>query len=303
MRILLTGATGFLGKHLLKKIIENKYECCILSRNTKRIKKNIDSVINVINYHNGKLDYVEEISTFNPEIVIHLAGYLTSADDYNSIERLLESNIEFTSKLCFAIQKTNVRFFFNTGSSTEYYYGDGNPEPAYFYSATKIAARHIIEYFSRKNKFEVVHVLPYTIYGPNRTDKKVIDYIIDSVVMGKHSDMTDGEQVLDFIHVDDVVDFYIHLIKEQKKIKPSISEYHLGTGIGTSIKELAKMVEEVTGKKGDFHWGEIPYRHRDIFHSIAPISRIKKEFGWEPKIHLKDGLKSLLDLRKVKDYE
>ena len=115
--------------------------------------------------------------TITKQLWNHLAGYLTSADDREAVKKLLEANIEFTTYFCSALEKTQAHLFINTGSFSEYYYGDGNLEPAYFYSATKTAARHLIEYFGKKNNYRVVHTIPYTIYGPGGKGKKVIDYL------------------------------------------------------------------------------------------------------------------------------
>lgn len=295
MKILISGATGFVGKHLLDSLITKSYNCAVLVRNPEKAHTLYNGNVKTIEYRKDCFDYVKDIRDFNPEIVIHLAGYLTSADDGEAVKKLLEANIEVTTNICSALEKTQARLFVNTGSFSEYYYGDGNLEPAYFYSATKTASRHLIEYFCKKNDWHAVHVIPYTIYGPGGTGKKVIDYLVEATIFGKYAAMTNGEQVLDFIYIDDIVDFYCMLIEKQGLINAHVSEYHIGTGIGTSIRELAEIIEEVSGKKANVDWGKRVYRLRDIFHSIAPIARPKQDFGWEPKVTLREGVKMLID--------
>ncbi len=303
MKILVSGATGFVGKHLLIRLIKKGYDCAVLVRNPEKAHTLYNCNVKTIEYRKDCFGYVKDIRDFNPEVVIHLAGYLTSADDRETIRKLLEANIEFTTNICSALEKTQAHLFVNTGSFSEYYYGDGNLEPAYFYSATKTAARHLIEYFSKKNDWHVIHVIPYTIYGPGGAGKKVIDYLVESTIFGKYVAMTNGEQVLDFIYIDDIVDFYCMLIEKQDLINAHISEYHIGTGRGTSIRELAETIEEVSGKKANVGWGKRVYRPRDIFHSIAPIARAKQNLGWEPKITLREGVKILIDSLSQDQHE
>lgn len=295
MKILITGATGFIGKHLMSRLIEQNYENAILVRNFEKARKLFKDKVDIIEYGMDSFEYIDKICQFNPEIVIHLATYYTIADDINEIQKLLEANIEFTTILCSALEGSKVNFFINTGSFFEYYNGDGKINPAYLYSSMKVASRYIIEYFGNKHNYKVLHVIPYSVYGENGTVKKIFDYIIDATISGEYIEMTEGKQVLDFIHVDDVVDFYCTLIEKQNLIHAPISEYHLGTGRGTSIRELANIVETIVGKKANIGWGKRPYRTRDIMHAVAPVSRLKQDFGWEANISVSEGMRRFID--------
>lgn len=295
MKILITGATGFIGKHLMSRLIEQNYENAILVRNFEKARKLFEDKVDIIEYCIDNFEYIDKICQFNPEIVIHLATYYTIADDINEIQKLLEANIEFTTILCSALEGSKVNFFINTGSFFEYYNGDGKINPAYLYSSMKVASRYIIEYFGNKHNYKVLHVIPYSVYGENGTVKKIFDYIIDATISGEYIEMTEGKQVLDFIHVDDVVDFYCTLIEKQNLIHAPISEYHLGTGRGTSIRELANIVETIVGKKANIGWGKRPYRTRDIMHAVAPVSRLKQDFGWEANISVSEGMRRFID--------
>jgi nucleoside-diphosphate-sugar epimerase len=295
MKILITGTTGFIGKHLMSRLIEQKYENAILVRNFEKAQKLFKDKVYIIEYDMDSFEYIDKICHFNPEIIIHLATYYTVADDINEIQKLLEANIGFTTHLCSALEGSKIKLFINTGSFFEYYDGDGKINPAYLYSSMKVASRYIIEYFGNKHNYNVLHVIPYSVYGKNGTVKKIFDYIIDATISGEYIEMTEGKQILDFIHVDDVVDFYCTLIEKQNLIHAPISEYHLGTGRGTSIRELANIVETIVGRKANIGWGKRPYRTRDIMHAVAPVSRLKQDFGWEANISVSEGMRRFVD--------
>lgn len=292
MKILVTGATGFVGKYLIQKL--RNFDIRIIVRN---INTNYPKEIQIV-YSEEHLDlFQKNVKSYNPNIVIHLASYLTSSDDIRSIRNIIDSNILFPSILLESLKSTDLELFINTGSFAEYYYNDGRENPAYFYSASKIAIKPIIKYFKNIQGFKTINIIPYTIYGGKSKSKKVIDYMLDSVDSELYLEMTNGEQVLDFIHIDDVTDFYVHCINNIDMLNDE-ETYHLGTGRGTSIKELSNIIEDLTNKKTNINWGSKEYRPLDIMRATAPIYKLEKELNWKPKVSVKDGIKKILEEEK-----
>lgn len=289
MKILVTGATGFVGQHLVPQLEEFDFKIVVRSLTTKY--SNDKQIIYDIN---SLKDFKKNIEAYNPDIVIHLASYLTSADDTNSIKNIIDSNILFTSILLEALTKSDLKLFINTGTFAEYYFNDGIENPAYFYSASKTAIKPIIKYFKNIKAFKHINIVPYTIYGGKSKSKKVIDFILDSTKSKKSIDMTSGEQILDFIHIDDVVDFYVHCIKNIELLKDN-EDYHLGTGKGTSIKELSNIIEDLTNKKANINWGSKEYRPLDIMRATAPIYKLEKELNWKSKVSIENGINIIIN--------
>ena len=288
MKILVTGATGFVGKHLIQKLRDFDVRFVVRNINTEYSKDR------QIVYNDEKLDvFQKDVKFYNPKIVIHLASYLTSSDDISSIKNIIGSNILFTSILLESLKSTDLELFINTGTFAEYYYNDGKENPAYFYSASKIAIKPIIKYFKNIQGFKTINIIPYTIYGGKSKSKKVIDYILDSLDSKLYLEMTNGEQILDFIHIEDVTDFYVHCVNNINLLKDE-EDYHLGTGKGTSIKELSNIIEDLTNKKANINWGSKEYRPLDIMRATAPIYKLEKELNWKPKISIKDGIKKII---------
>jgi nucleoside-diphosphate-sugar epimerase len=292
-KILVTGGTGFIGQGLVNKLVANNYNVAVTVSNIKAAKQLFDSTVCYIDYKNTKL-FKSSIEEFSPDIVIHLAAYSTSRDDLEAIEQLIESNILFTSRLLDALRLCNIELFVNTGSFSEYSESNGELSPAYFYSATKTSARYIVDYFSKIYGYKTIDCTLYTVYGKTSANKKVIDYIIDSLGIKSAINMTAGEQILDFIHVDDVINFYLLLISKHDEIQSMQAEYSVGTGRGCSIKELSILIEKISGYNANINWGAIGYRPLDIMNSVANIQKAKAELNWQASIPLEEGIKQYL---------
>lgn len=286
-KILITGSTGFVGKHLVHKLINEGFEILEITRD-------ISNSTNLFSDTTSKLlldddNFKEKISAFKPTIVIHLASYLTSSDNWTDIEKLVNTNILFLSKILDAVSNVDLKLFVNTGTFAEYFNGDDELLPAYFYAATKTASRAIVDYYANAYNFKQTTIVPYTIYGGNDSRKKIIDIIYDSTLNEKPLDLSPGEQVLDFIHIDDVTNFYTAVVKNLNKL-PNKINFKLGTGIGHNLKQLAIYIEEITNRKTNINWGGKNYRNSDVMFSVANLETIKKVIDWEPKITLKEGI-------------
>lgn len=293
-RLLITGATGFIGQNLLPEIIEQFPEIKILTLN-----KCMDKAMAMFPFKQCKHAEglpIETIKRFNPECVFHLAAFNTSDNSFDLIQPMIDTNITFGAELLSMLGDcTGFRLFVNVGSFSEYSSGVEKINDAYLYSATKSAFRVFVEYYSRLKGFQYITVTPYSVYGGKPTVKRLMDYLIESINAENPVSMTDGEQILDFIHVKDVISFFIYILNNPAFFY-SINngeEFHLGTGKGASIKELASIIEEISGKRCNIQWGGKPYRENDIMYAVAPISK-NREIDWKANISLKEGVTAFI---------
>jgi CDP-paratose synthetase len=295
MRVLLTGITGFIGQCLMPILNAQCPDIEILTFNAD-IKKAEEKFpyteyLNCKHVHSTNF---EEVVLFNPEITFHLATLTTHRNDTDIIKPMISSNIEFGVMLLDALSKCSaMKLFVNTGSFAEYRYHHDAFDSAYLYAASKTAFRSFVDYYSDLCGFRYITVIPYTVYGGNMTVKRLMDYIKESMDSKATIDMTGGEQVLDFIHVDDISNFFVNVVVNAGKfycLKNNGEEFHLGTGTGTSIRTLAIMLENKHKKKCNVNWGGIPYRDRDIMYSVAPIERNDPSIGWKAKHLLYDKI-------------
>lgn len=294
MKLLVTGATGFIGKNLLPVLLNNGFEVMALVRNESKMPADLNHTkLALVTTNNPQ--WKEDIKVYSPDVVIHLAAYLTSADNEQAINQLIESNILFATHILDALQETEISYFINTGTFAEYYKNEASTDPAYLYAATKTAFRSILAYYQSLLNFNIVNVIPYTVYGGIDTQKKLIDIIYQSSKQVIPTQMSPGEQLLDFIHIEDVVDFYLTLLGNLKSITATYTEIHLGTGEGTTPKQIARIIESVTNKKTNINWGGLPYRSRDTMQSVANKKLPSDVLSWTPKKEIHIGISEYIN--------
>ena len=281
-KILITGATGFVGQNLVRRLSIEKDNClfCVV-RDKDKAKRILPETVQIC-----RVDDLND--NLEIEYVVHLASYLSSKDDEETIEKIIEANIIYGTKVLNALRNYKNVKFINLGSFAEYRNGAEKPDTAYFYTAAKQAFRPLLNYFADKGQWSYINIIPYTIYGGVNNQKKIIDYVRESLNSSEPVKMSPGYQVSDFIHIDDVISCICFFIDNPDKWNGQKGEvYHLGTGKGTTIRELAKLFEEKTGRKCNIDWGAYPYRERDVMHAVAPIGKLL-DMGWKAQKKLED---------------
>ena len=291
MKILITGATGYVGQNFITELIATYPDIEILTINL--LTQEAETLFPYSQCKHIAIDEMEQIPAFNPEIVYHLATLSTSRADLDIIHPMVEANIEFGIKLLHYITLcSDFKLFVNIGSFAEYNQGPRKISNSYLYSATKSAFRHFVEYYANLANFKCIHLVPYTLYGGKDTAKKIIDYIRESFNAPEPVKMSKGEQILDFTHVKDLVSFFLHILKNQELFLQlqNGEEFHVGTGKGTSVRELAAMMENIFQQKCNADWGGLPYRPLDTMYAVAPIAKNIKLINWIAKISLEEGI-------------
>lgn len=290
MKILITGATGFVGKTLVPFLAaKGMKDIVLLVRNEKKaLLMFANQSLKVISTLSS--NWVNDVVNENPDVTLHLAAYFTGRHDEESIGKLIDANLSFTTLLLEALSKTRCKHLINIGTFSEFRNGAGEYQPNNLYSATKTAERSIIHYYQSISKWNWLNVVVYSPYGRYNAYKKVIDYMIDAFDAKEPVCFTKGEQILDFIHVDDMADFFYTLLKKLPYLNASYYQFHLGTGEGHSIREVASVMEKVWDKKMNADWGGREYSEQDIMYAVAPISNNISLLGWKAKISLEEGV-------------
>jgi CDP-paratose synthetase len=298
MKVALTGITGFVGRNLMPMIIDKLTNVELLTLNVETDLSKAQQMYPWKQCHHILTTELDKLVDFNPEIVLHLATITTERNNTELIKPMLAANIEFGVLLLDSLTRcSQLRLFVNTGSFAEYRFGQSKINDAYLYAATKSAFRHFCDYYSQLMNYKYITVVPYTIYGGTPTVKRLMDYILESMESETPVDMTAGEQILDFTHVNDLADFYVHILRNPDLFYnlDNGEEFHIGTGKGTSIRDLVSIVERVYGRKCNINFGGRPYRERDTMHAVAPIAKNLNLVNWRAMISLEDGICMMKD--------
>jgi len=285
----MTGATGFLGSHLLPTLIKKGYDIIILKRSFSNICR-IQNVISQIK--NYDIDKVSIQKIFNEN---EIGGIMHLATDYgrknnNDIIQMSKANIELPTQLLNLGCKYRIIFFINTHTFSNSKYS--------LYSAMKNSFIEIAKYFYDNSKVKFINMKLEHMYSEKDDDSKFIPFLIVSILEGKEIRVTKGEQKRDFIYVHDVVDAYLKVLDNLGNFNDNFIEFEIGTGNSISLRDLLSKIEEEINKKANIKWGIIPYKKNEIFNSTADIRKAKQYLGWYPNHEINTGLRRTINWYK-----
>ncbi|HEB9335820.1 TPA: NAD-dependent epimerase/dehydratase family protein [Campylobacter coli] len=285
MKILLTGATGFIGINFVLRLYK-KYEIVTLVRKTSNIEKIKDYC--KIYYYDGSFDSIEDIFKKEKiEGVVHLASLVPStANPINDISKLIEANITFGSFLLQIVNQYKISFFINASTCT-IYCNSLSCRPATLYASIKKAFEDIMHYYTLISKSVFTNLLLFNVYGPN-DEKYLFSFLQKISNTNEELLMGDGSQIVDYSHVYDVVDAFDCLIELIQK-DPEFCKNKIFSLKGKerkSLKEVVTLYEEVLGKKLNIKWGARSRRELEI---MQPWEGGENLPNWEQKISLREG--------------
>jgi nucleoside-diphosphate-sugar epimerase len=283
MKILVTGATGFIGKNLVHTL-ESKYEIHVLGRPSSDIS-NFKHTFCFDDNISALHTYLKENEI---EGIVHLASLFLSAHKDTDVKNLIESNIYVGTALLEASQNTNIKWFLNTGTFWQHYVPDSQDyNPVNLYAATKQAFIDLAKYYMAISDIRFVTLKICDTFGTNDTRPKIFSLWNRIAKTGETLAMSPGEQYIDILYIDDVIDGFVHLINLLNSDKELETDYALYAEKRYKLKDLADLYQNVTGEKLNIQWGERSYRTREVMEPWKAGNRLP---GWKPKISIEEGL-------------
>ncbi|EMK3755670.1 NAD(P)-dependent oxidoreductase [Providencia rettgeri] len=288
MKILVTGASGFIGSQFCK-YHSSEFEPIALVRNA-------NSSIKKSRYYDGSYDSLCQ-ALEGIDIVLHLATYYSAEHNPDDIHKLIDANISFGTYLLEAMKEKQVKKFINIGTTWQNYMGDKH-RYANLYAASKQAFQEIVNWYVDSQNYSVINLHLNDTYGEEDTRKKLIQLLIECAITGRELKMSPGEQQFESCYIHDIIQGLEIALKMIIDSPPNYNEtYSLLSGNNCSLKELASIIEKVTNKKISIHWGGRPYRDREIMK--IPYHCYETLPGWQPKTSIHDGIEILFDNYEV----
>ena len=297
LKSIITGGAGFIGSNLADHLVNAGHKVIVLDNFVSGKK------INLSHHKKKNLKIIKiDISTNKDlkkhfkgvDFVFHLAGLAEIIPSFKNPKKYFLNNVLGTLNVLEAAKKEKIKKLIYAASSSCY----GNPSTFPTSEKTKIDLKHpyaltkfmgeelVMNYASIFNMPNISFRF-FNIYGPRLKTSGPYSAVIGKFLKQKKNRkcltiVGDGKQTRDFIHVDDLADVFLKIIKSKYVNKI----YNLGSGKKTSINTIAKIFN---GKKKF-----IPIRPGEPKNSVANIKKIKKEINWKPKISIEQGIKNLL---------
>jgi nucleoside-diphosphate-sugar epimerase len=287
---LITGATGFVGSHLARRLVQEGWRVHIVSRADSRLPEAEEFAYVTNHVHDGSTEsMVNCVALVKPDVVFHLASLFLSQHETKDINALIESNLLFGNQLLEAMKVNQVTNLVNTGTSWQHYNND-DYNPVCLYAATKQAFEAILEYYVQACGIKVITLKLFDTYGPDDPRPKLFRLLSAATTSGETLNMSGGEQLIDLVHIDDVTEAY--LIAAQRLVECGVKQhelYSVSSGNPMPLRDLVDLYSEVIGSAINVNWGARPYRFREVMKTWIGGSSLE---GWQPKNTLADGMKN-----------
>ncbi len=281
-KVLLTGITGFIGSHLAERLLKEYWEIHAIVRPSSQLEVLSDDIRKHVMFHvhtnENSLPRIMEKS--NPDLVIHLASLFLSQHSYEDIEALVDSNVTFGTKLLDAMSRYGIHKFIQAGTAWQNYQ-NAVYSPVNLYAASKQAFEAILQYYVESFGMHAFVLKLFDTYGPGDRRKKLLALLEQISKTGETLSMSPGEQKIDYVHVEDVVEAFLLAMKYLMEERFDLcGTYAVSAGQAISLRELVKRYEGLCGKKLSIEWGGRPYRNREV---MVPWSDGSILPGWERK--------------------
>ncbi|RED47603.1 NAD-dependent epimerase/dehydratase family protein [Seonamhaeicola aphaedonensis] len=310
MKILVTGAAGFIGSHTAERLkslgydvlgVDNfstHYDVKLKRLNEKTLLEKGISIFNIdLNDINLENEFPDDI-----EYIFHFAAQpgISSNSTFNDY---FKNNILATKHLLdYAEKLSNLKLFINIGTSSIYgleatFKEDREPKPASYYGVTKLAAEQLVLQKSREQIFKSCSLRLYSVIGPRERPEKMFTKLIDLGLQNKPFPLFEGsdKHLRSFTYIDDIVDGIVSVVGKEPVLDGEI--INIGTDKEYTTQQGIEAVESVLGKT--IQLDIIPKRPGDQLRTKANIDKAKKLLNYNPKTTLLEAVQKQVEWYKA----
>ena len=294
-RVLLTGAGGFVGAVLARRLLAAGDEVHVLlkSATTRWRLAGVQADLRVQEVDLQDEDGVRRAAeAARPEVVYHLAAH-GAYPFQTDPDGIIATNILGTWNLIKALARTDYEVFVNTGSSSEYGFKDFAMretdllEPNSYYAVAKCAQTLLCQHVARTEKKPITTFRLFSVYGPYEEPSRLVPTLIQRCLQGQDLALVPPETARDFVYVDDVVDAFLRT-GELSRLRGDI--INIGTGVQSTIRDVVEAIVQHTGARVECRWGAMQPRIWDSSTWVADCTKAKTLLGWRAGTSLNEGL-------------
>ncbi len=301
--VVLTGATGFIGRAVLAQLVELAMPVRALAHRAASVRTDVP-----VEWHVGDIRDHEMWNRLlsGAGSIIHLAS--AGVADLGAVTENVETNLLAFAAMMRAARKHHLRRVILAGSCFEYgrsgetIVDRGLREtdplgPTNVYAATKASVTLLAGPLSDDLKLETVVLRPFHVYGVDEPACRLIPAVLSMARAGGDVCTTAGEQIRDLVHLTDVARAFVAAI-----LAPSVRDsdaylsiFNIGTGVATSLADVIRRLASLCELKPErIRLGVVPYRPREMWRLVADPTRARLLLDWTPRVTLDEGLRALI---------
>jgi CDP-paratose synthetase len=291
MKILLSGSTGFLGTHLLESLIKKGFQVILVKRSSTNLSK-LQERFGNIEAWNCEGNEMNDLFRAHSDIDMIMHAATDYGRNDSSLISTFLSNEAFPIRLLEQAVLHKVGLFLNFDT----FFSSQNSVYDYLkaYTLSKRHFREWGEYFGNSDAIYFLNLRLFHMYGPGDSPEKFIQSMVRRCLANEEIDLTDGLQMRDFIHVDDVISAVKILIESKSWKKFGFQQYDVGSGNSVSIRYLVETIKKQCRSNSKLNFGALPIRAGEFKDFPADIKALRA-MGWKPKINIELGIDTLID--------
>lgn len=299
MRVFLTGATGFVGSHVLRRLVDRGVPTAALLRPGSAGERIADLRGRFVEVA-GDLDATERLNSplrdFAADTLIHLA-WEGVGNRYRNDPLQVERNLPRSVELLRVAAAAGVGHWVGFGSQAEYgpcdtvIGEDQPPQPTTLYGVAKLAACQAATILCQQLDMRFSWLRLFSVYGPMDDPGWLIPFIIRQLLAGESPPLTEGAQRWDYLYVTDVADA-VHAVAENPEAD---GIFNLGSGAPRTVRSIAELIRDLVDPAAELRFGEIPYRKNQIMHLEADTSRLRDTVTWRPEVSFDSGIAQTIE--------
>jgi nucleoside-diphosphate-sugar epimerase len=294
-KILITGASGFLGSTILRKFVNDGYSVVALVRENSNLKRINDIADRYqlfrVDKHFNNLNLLFE--TYDIETIIHTA---TEYGRNSKISDIYKTNFIFSMRLVELGIENGLRYFMNSDS----FFGKTEFQGVNYMRDYTLSKRYFLDYLiNNSDRLKVVNLRLEHVFGEFDSDTKFVTNVFHKLVKSECVTLiTDGSQKRDFVYVEDAVSAYISIFSQIDKID-NLAEFQIGRGESVSLRQFVQLMANVTKSKSILRFGDVRDNKNDIKDSVANLKPLQY-LGWKSCYDLSSAIKKMLILELKK---
>ena len=300
-RAIITGATGFVGANLARRLLADGHDVHLLVRPRHRSWR-IAAIRPAVQVH--IVDFGDDegltrlVGEIRPEWIFHLAAHGAYATQTN-LQQMVQTNIVGTMNLVEACLRSGFEAFVNTGSSSEYGFKADAPaenawlEPNSHYAVTKAAATIFCRYTAQSRGVHLPTLRLYSVYGPYEEPTRLMPMVMTRGLAGELPPLVHPDIARDYVYIDDVTEAYMRAASYPGQEPGAV--YNVGTGEQTTLREVVDVARRVLGVAAEPRWGSMPQRVWDTDIWVANSRKIQHDLAWRPRFSFEDGFRAMVE--------